>query len=102
QQPLFQKSINQIMTPALPTSSTYTLSFWYWATNSATNLFVRMVNGTISAGPGSTATNINIFITPTNYVPAIFISAATNFLSPGAANQNTTNLPPFPPLWINE
>ena len=39
---------------------------------------------------------------PSNYVAPTLVSAATNALTPGAANQNNTNLPPFPPLWINE
>src|SRR5205085_2351168 len=47
-------------------------------------------------------TNINIFITPSNYVPAMVVSAGTNSLSPGATNQNVTALAAFPTLWINE
>jgi hypothetical protein len=86
----------QMLSPAPLTNAVHTLSFWYWATNSATNLTVRLQSGL------SAVTNVNIFFTPSNYVPATLVSAATNWLSPGAANQNTTNLPAFPPLWINE
>src|SRR5206468_2252728 len=50
----------------------------------------------------SVLTNINVFITPSNYVPPMLVSPATNSLSPGAANQLATSLPAFPPLWINE
>ena len=35
-------------------------------------------------------------------MPPTLVSAATNSLSPGFANQNVTNLPTFPSLWINE
>jgi hypothetical protein len=97
------RAISQWLSPAPPLASTNTLSFWYWATNSATNLFVRIINGNnLSAGPANTATNINIFITPSNYVEAVLVSMATNALTPGSANQMTTNLAPFPSLWINE
>jgi hypothetical protein len=96
-------AISQWISPAPALASTNTLSFWYWATNSATNLFVRVINGNnLSAGPGNTATNINIFFTPSNYVPPLLISIATNSLSPGSNNVLSTNLPAFPTLWINE
>ena len=85
--------------------TTNTLSFWYWATNSATNLFIRVL-GTgasgLSSGPGSSATNINIFFTPSNYVPPMLISGGSNTYSPGVANQWVTNFTTFEPLWINE
>jgi hypothetical protein len=90
--------IYQALSPAPPASSTNTLSFWFWATNSSTNLTVKIVN---SAGLNIT-TNINVTYTPSNYVPPQLVSAATNTLSPGAPNQNVTALPAFPPLWINE
>jgi hypothetical protein len=91
--------IYQALSPAPPMQSTNTLSFWFWATNSSTNLSVRIVN----SGPLTiTSTNINITITPSNYVPPQLVSAATNYLSPGTSNQNTAVLPAFQPLWINE
>ncbi len=102
-QPSFVRSITQNLTPIPLTNAVHTLSFWYWATNSATNLYVRVLNsGGLSSGPANGPTNINVFITPSNYIPPQLISLATNSLSPGAANQLTTNLPPFPPLWLNE
>jgi hypothetical protein len=102
-QPLFARSINQVLAPAPLTNVIHTLSFWFWATNSATNLFARVLNsGGLSAGPANGPTNINISFTPANNVPPTLVSAATNSLSPGFANQNVTNLPAFPSLWINE
>jgi hypothetical protein len=94
----FPRIISQFLSPAPEVNTTNTLSFWYWATNSSTNLNVRIQN----SAQVSAATNINVFIVPSNYVPPQVVSPATNTLSPGAANQFTTNLPPFPPLWINE
>lgn len=92
------KALSQWIDP-VPSDRTNTLSFWYWATNSATNFYTRILGSTgLTANP----TNINIFITPSNYVPPTLISAATNYLTPGAANQGTTSLPPFQPIWINE
>ncbi|HTD68184.1 MAG TPA: lamin tail domain-containing protein, partial [Candidatus Limnocylindria bacterium] len=80
-----------------------TLSFWYWATNSATNLYVRILNSSgLTTGPANAATNINIFITPSNYVPAMQLTAATNSISPGSSNVLSATLAPFQPLWINE
>src|SRR5678815_5516292 len=94
----FPRLIAQNLSPAPITNAIHTLSFWYFATNSATNLNVRLFNSAAL----NVKTNINIFITPSNYIPPQLVSPATNSLSPGAANQVVTNLPPFPPLWINE
>ena len=80
------------------TNVIHTLSFWYFATNSSTNLNVRLFNSAAL----NVKTNINIFITPSNYIPPQLVSPATNSLSPGAANQIVTNLPAFAPLWVNE
>jgi hypothetical protein len=88
--PSYNKSIYQFLSPAPAVSSINTLSFWYWATNSATNLLVRIRN----SGPlttGALGTNIQ----PT-------ISPATNFITPGTNNFVVAALPPFPTLWINE
>jgi hypothetical protein len=90
--------ISQLLSPAPDANTTNTLSFWYWATNSSTNLTVRVLN----SAQVSITTNINITITPSNYVPPVVVRPATNYLSPGAANQGATNLPQFPTLWINE
>ena len=99
--PTYYRYIYQWLSPAPAVNSTNTLSFWYWATNSATNLFIRIRNSS-SLTTGSQGTNINIFFTPSNYVAPVLITAATNALTPGAANQPTTNLPLFQPPWINE
>jgi hypothetical protein len=90
--------IYQALSPAPAVNSTNTLSFWYWATNSSTNINVKIVNSSAL----NIATNINITFTPSNYIPPQLVSPATNTLSPGAANQNVTALPAFAPLWINE
>ena len=90
--------VSQNLSPAPLTNAVHTLSFWYWATNSATNLNVRLQNSSAL----NLKTNLNIFIIPSNYIPPMVVSPATNTLSPGAANQQTVSLPAFPPLWINE
>jgi hypothetical protein len=90
--------ISQNLSPAPLTNTIHTLSFWYWATNSSTNLTVRMQG----SAPLTAITNINVFVTPSNYMRPQLVSPATNSLSPGAPNQSMTNLPPFPPLWLNE
>ncbi len=87
----------------LPAGSNATLSFWYWATNSATNLYVRVLNSSgLTTGPANGPTNINVFITPSNYVPAMQLTAATNAVSPGSNNTVLATMTPFAPLWINE
>ena len=99
------RMIFQYLTPAPLTNATHTLSFWYWATNSATNLYVRVINATrLTADPalGSGPTNINLFITPSNYVPPGLVSPGTNSLTPGTANTGTNVQPAFPTLWLNE
>jgi hypothetical protein len=90
--------VSQLLSPAPLTNAVHTLSFWFNATNTATNLTVKILN----SSPLNITTNVQVIITPSNYVPPALISAATNSLSPGAGNQNVTNLPAFPPLWINE
>ena len=95
------KIISQNLSPAPPANTTNTLSFWFFATNSATNLFVRIQNSS-ALTTGTVGTNINPSITLSNYLPPALVSPATNYLTPGAANQLTASLPPFPTLWINE
>ena len=94
----FGKVISQNLSPAPLTNAVHTMSFWFWATNSATNLSVRIQNSSAL----NLKTNMNIVYIPSNYIPPTVISRATNTLSPGAANQQTVTLPAFPPLWINE
>jgi hypothetical protein len=106
--PIYTRSIMQVISPAsvegAPAINTInTMSFWYWATNSATNLYVRIRGSTaLATGPLSGPTNINIFITPSNYVPAGLVSPATNSLTPGRTNDALAILPAFQPLWLNE
>jgi len=94
----FPRIIAQMLSPAPAVNTTNTLSFWYWATNSSTNLNVRLQN----SSQVNVATNINIMIIPSNYVPPQVVSSATNTLSPATTNQMLTSLPAFPTLWINE
>jgi len=94
----FPRLMAQNLSPAPVTNTINTLSFWYWATNSATNLNVKIFNSAAL----NIVTNINPTVTPATYVPPMLISAGTNYLSPGATNQRVMNLPAFPPLWINE
>lgn len=97
----FGKVISQNLSPAPPPNSTNTLSFWFWSTNSATNLFVRVQNSA-ALTPGTSGTNILPSITLSNYILPALVSPGTNYLTPGAANQLTASLPAFPTLWINE
>ncbi len=97
----FGKVISQNLSPAPVANSTNTLSFWFWSTNSATNLVVRIQNSA-ALTTGTAGTNINSSITLSNYIPPTILSPATNYLTPGAANQFTASLPAFPTLWINE
>jgi len=94
----FPRLIHQYLSPAPPTNAIHTLSFWFWATNSAQALQIRIQNSSAL----NVTTNLAITYVPSNYVPSEVVRERTNSLSPGAANQLATNLPPFPPLWINE
>ena len=98
--PSYNRAIQQFLFPPPAVSSTNTLSFWYWATNSATNLYVRVRNSAfLTTSTNSGPTNINIFVTPSNYVPATVVATS---LSPGSSNLVSGSLPAFPTLWINE
>lgn len=99
--PSYNKAIYQWLSPAPVVNSTNTLSFWYWATNSATNLIVRIRNST-PLTTGFSGTNINISFSPSNYVAGTLVSPGTNTLTPGAPNTGTNALPAFPTLWLNE
>ncbi len=101
--PLFNKAIQQFLSPAPAVNSQNTLSFWYWATNSATNLYVRIRNTSfLQTATNSGPTNINIFYTASNYVPPQLLAPGTNTLTPGAANQGAATMSPIPALWLNE
>lgn len=85
-------AIQQNFASTLPAGGTYSLSFWYLQNSTGTPLVVRLSNSTVGSG---------IYVTFDPRVPA----ATTNITlgaTPGAANSVATNLPPFPPLWLNE
>jgi hypothetical protein len=78
-------AIWQIISPALTTNATYTLSFWYLQSTNGGPLTVRL------SGSGTVAT-----VNPAP--PTTAIAPAT----PGALNSVAAALTPFPSLWINE
>ncbi|MGA2246396.1 MAG: lamin tail domain-containing protein [Verrucomicrobiota bacterium] len=77
-------AIWQIMSPALTTNATYTLSFWYLQSTNGGPLTIRL------SGSGTVAT-VN---------PAPPAGLAPN--TPAAPNSVAASLAPFPTLWINE
>ena len=77
----------QMLDPAPLTNAVHTLSFWFYSTNSATNLSVKIVNSAAL----TITTNINRQVV-----------AITGLATPGASNAMTRTLPAFPNLWINE
>ncbi len=85
-------SIQQSFASALPAGGTYTLSFWYLQNTNGTPLVARLNNSTVSAG---------VYVTFDPRLPA----SGTNVMlgaTPGVVNSVATNLPAFPPLWLNE
>jgi len=78
-------AIWQIISPALTTNATYTLSFWYLQSTNGGPLTVRL------SGSGTVAT-----VNPAP--PTTAIAPAT----PGTLNSVAAVLTPFPSLWINE
>ena len=78
-------AIWQIISPALTTNATYTLSFWYLQSTNGGPLTVRL------SGSGTAAT-----VNPAP--PTTAIAPAT----PGTLNSVAAALTPFPSLWINE
>ncbi|MGA2174894.1 MAG: lamin tail domain-containing protein, partial [Verrucomicrobiota bacterium] len=79
-------AIYQDISPILVAKATYTLSFWYLQSTNGGPLTVRL------SGSG-------IVDTVNPAPPAVLPSLA---FTPGASNSVATNLPAFPPLWINE
>jgi len=90
--------IAQYLSPAPLSNAIHTLSFWFWASNSAQSVNIRLQN---SSGINVT-TNLGITTTPPTYTPPQLVTAGTNYATPGVANQFLASLPPFAPLWINE
>jgi hypothetical protein len=79
-------AIYQTMSPALPTTATYTISYWYLQSTNGGPLTVRL------SGSGISDT---VYLAPPPAVPeALF--------TPDAANSVAESLPAFAPLWINE
>lgn len=85
-------SISQTLAPALTSGSTYTLSYWYRQNTTGTPFVARLSLSTVSAGIYS---SLNPLL-PAN-VTNVLASA-----TPGRANAVVTNLPAFPPVWLNE
>ncbi len=100
------RGIEQILSTAPTNGEVCTLSFWYYATSSASNFFVRLSPNL------RIQTNVDLNITPGYttpgytdggyYVPPQVISPALVVATPDGANSASVVLPPFPPLWINE
>jgi hypothetical protein len=85
-------SLQQNFAGSLPSGGTYTLSFWYLQNTNGTPLVARLNNSTVSAGIYATL-DPRVATSSTN----ITLGA-----TPGTANSVVTNLPAFPPLWLNE
>jgi hypothetical protein len=79
-------TIWQIISPALTTNATYTLSFWYLQSTNGGPLIVRL------SGSGPVA-DVN---------PAPPMNNAIAFATPGTLNSVATVQTPFPSLWLNE
>ncbi|MCX6904549.1 MAG: lamin tail domain-containing protein, partial [Verrucomicrobia bacterium] len=79
-------SIYQDISPALAQNQPYTLSFWYLQSTNGGPLTLRL------SGFG-----INV-----NISPAPPTDPAAILCTPGAPNSISSNLPPFPSLWLNE
>jgi hypothetical protein len=77
-------AIWQIMSPAVVTNATYTLSYWYLQSTNGGPLTLRL------SGSGTVAT--------VNPAPPSSAAAAT----PDTLNSVAASLTPFPPLWLNE
>ncbi len=81
------KVLIQWISPAPPTGTVCTLSFWYLPTTTASNLNVRMRN------PGPV---ISVVVKPNYVPPAIYATPGSNNFTP------FPNLTPIPPLWLSE
>jgi hypothetical protein len=76
-------AIWQVISPALTTNATYTLSFWYLQSTNGGPLTIRL------SGSGTVAT---VNPAPPSAAPA----------TPSVVNSVAASLTPFPSLWINE
>ncbi|HEX5221186.1 MAG TPA: lamin tail domain-containing protein [Verrucomicrobiae bacterium] len=85
-------SIQQAFAASLPGGGTYTLSFWYLQNSNGSPFVARLNNSVVGSG-------IYVSLNPLTPLPGTnVVSGAT----PGQPNSVVTNLPPFPPLWLNE
>jgi len=78
-------AIWQSISPALSSTKTYTLSFWYLQSTNGGPLVLRLSGAGIS-------TTVSPAPPPVNLLPA----------TPGAVNSVAAAIPAFPELWINE
>ena len=85
-------SVYQTLGATLPAGGVYSLSFWYLQNTNGTPFIARLQNSTSTSG---------LYVSLDPRLPIggpTFIPGAT----PGQPNNVATNLPPFPPLWLNE
>ncbi len=85
-------SIQQDFAASLPGGGTYTLSFWYLQNSNGTPFIARLNNSVVGSG-------IYVSLNPLTPLPSTNIVFGS---TPGQANSVATNLPAFPPLWLNE
>ena len=81
-------AVVQDISPALTSSATYTLSYWYLPSTNGSGLTVRLSGSGIS---------VSHSIAPSNTV-----ATSTAFATPGATNSVRATLPAFLPVWLNE
>ncbi len=88
--------IQEVLSPTPSNQEVCTLSFWFYATTSASNLTVRLSSNV------KTSTNVQPVVVPDRFIPAHVIPPLIS-VTPGATNTGMTAIvPPIPPLWINE
>jgi hypothetical protein len=78
-------------TAPIVTNGTYTLSYWFLPGASGSQLLVRISGSAPSNGTIYSLQNLEAPSAPPLYT-----------CTPDAPNSDLTNLPPFPPLWLNE
>lgn len=86
-------AVYQTPSATLRAGSTYTLSFWYRQNTTGTPLVARLNNASAWAG-------LYVSVDP-RFTPGT-VTHVLPGLTPGAPNSVATNLPAFPPLWLNE
>lgn len=86
-------SIQQTLSSTLPWGGTYSLSFWYLQNSVGAPFIARLNSSSPSAGIYVSLDPVLPSGNTTNIIPGC---------TPGTANSVATNLPPFPPVWLNE